>query len=71
MLPVTVTVTATMTAMATGVKAAYASRSCIATKVRRAMFATIAATPMLLVFLLLLVSTRNTALVTSLISASR
>jgi len=54
-LPVTVTVTTTMTAMATGVKAAYASRSCIATKVRRAMFATIAATSMLLVFLLLLV----------------
>lgn len=52
MLLVTVT---TMAAMAISVKTAQASRSCIATEVGRAMFAAMAATPMLLVFLLFLV----------------
>lgn len=41
--------------MAISVKTAQASRSCIATEVGRAMFAAIAATPMLLVLLLFLV----------------
>ena len=68
MLLVTVT---TMAAMAISVKTAQASRSCIATEVGRAMFAAMAATPMLLVFLLFLVPTKNTALVTSPINASR
>lgn len=52
MLLVTVT---TMAAMAISVKTAQASSSCIAAEVGRAMFAAMAATPILLAFLLFLV----------------